>query len=499
MDPLVAPSRALEDILVRLTQADDAAAVLDEPNAPRTLPGTLVGTETLPPELRAAALYRHLRDIRATCAGPRIRLERMAWLGPLVTETANVLATQSAAASDRRTAISMPIALLKCRYDINRQALIQSLRAPRTDAALTPDALLATFAGLFDLLASYWMQHLPPPERFWGELHALYLLSGQMGPDSGIPNPPSAVLLREIRSAYLKPLLLGTLNPARFTVGEIRQLIAFVSEHVPRAKLGVTHGLFSVDLDGNRPPIYKVRDRTRERSVALCTKRLVAMLDHPEARLTARLKEDLRRYWSSEQVRSEYHQPTDDRVELVFGLEAAHQLLTGCVDDDDFLGQLGAREAGQRVIARAPIELHSASCTNRSPSGARLLLAGSPESDPGELVALLQSGEPQCRLGIVRWTQLTPKLDVVAGVQWLPDGSRPCGTAAMIGKSASTPYFRSFLLPAVNGGWDILAPSGILKLGDRLHVISSAGEMDLSIAALADMTFHVSRFHTSPR
>lgn len=496
MEPSVAPSRELEDILVRLTRADDAAAVLDEPNAPRALPGTLFGSETLPPELRAAALYRHLRDIRATCAGPRIRLGRMASLDALVAETANVLATQSAAASDRRTAISMPIALLKCRYDINRQALIQSIRVPRTDAALTPDALLATFTGLFDLLVGYWMQHLPPPERFWGELHALFLLSGQIGPDSEIPNAPSAVLLREIRSAYLKPLLLGTLNPARFTVGELRQLIAFVSEHVPRAKLGATHGLFSVDLEGNRPPIYKVRDRTREHSVALCTKGLVAMLDHPEARLTARLKQDLRRYWSSEQVRSEYHQPTDDNVELVFGLEAAHQLVTGCVDDDDFLGQLGA---GQRVIARAPIELHSATCTNRSPSGAQLLLPGSPESRAGELVALLQSGEPQCRLGIVRWTQLTPKLDVVTGAQWLPEGSHPCGTAVMIGKSASTPYFRSFLLPAVHGGWDVLAPSGILKLGDHLHVISHAGEMDLWITALADMTFHVSRFHTSPR
>jgi hypothetical protein len=130
-----------------------------------SLPGGIEGIERLPPDIRAAALYRHLREIRATGVGPRLRLERAASLSPVVAETVNALMAQPVATSDRRLAISMPIALLKCRYDIERQAVVQSVRQPRADASLVADSILATFTALFDLLVCYWIQHLPPLER----------------------------------------------------------------------------------------------------------------------------------------------------------------------------------------------------------------------------------------------------------------------------------------------------------------------------------------------
>ncbi len=498
MEQSSAQDRQLDDILFRLSHADDAVAALDEPLAPIGLPGGIDGIERLPPDIRAAALYRHLREIRATGVGPRLRLERAISLSPMVIETVNALMAQPVATADRRLAISMPIALLKCRYDIKRQAVVQSVRQPRVDAALVADSILATFTALFDLLVCYWIQHLPPLERFWAELHALYQLTGHAGPDNR-GKAVSMAARKAVRNAYLKPLLLGSLAPARFNVGEIRQLVGFVEQHVSLARLGATNGLFSIDPGAGRPPTYAVRDKAKDRSLSLCTRRLVGVLDNPKINLSPSLREDLRRYWSDEQVRSEHHQRTDERAEIVFGLEAAHQLLTGCVDDDDFLGHLGAQEAGQRVIAQAPIELHSATCVDRSLSGARLQMAGAPEAlRPGELVALLLTSAPQCRLGIIRWTQLTPKLDSVAGIQWLPDASRPCGTAATAGKRASTPYFRSFLIPPATacGPRELLAPTGILKTGDRVHLITHEGEMDLSITDVADMTFHVSRFRT---
>ena len=493
--------RQLDDILFRLSHADDAVAALDEPLAPMGLPGGIEGIERLPPDIRAAALYRHLREIRATGVGPRLRLERVVSLSPMVAETVNALMAQPVATSDRRLAISMPIALLKCRYDIKRQAVVQCVRQPRADASLVADSILATFTALFDLLVCYWIQHLPPLERFWAELHALHELAGHVG--SNCRSQTVSVAAREaVRNAYLKPLLLGSLAPARFNVGEIRQLVGFVEEHVSLARLGAPDGLFSIDPGSARPPTYAVRDKAKDRSVSLCTRRLVDILDNPKINLSPSLREDLRRYWSGEQVRSEYHQRTDERAEIVFGLEAAHQLLTGCVDDDDFLGHLGTQDTGQRVIAQSPIELHSATCIDRSLSGARLQLAGAPEAlRPGELIALLLTRAPQCRLGIIRWTQLTPKLDSVAGIQWLPDASRPCGTAATVGKRTSTPYFRSFLIPAAPacGPWELLAPTGILKTGDRVHLVTHQGEMDLSITDVADMTFHISRFRTEIR
>lgn len=498
MEQSAVQDRQLDDILFRLARADDAVTALDEPRAPMSLPGGIEGIERLPPDIRAAALYRHLREIRATGVGPRLRLERAASLSPVVAETVNALMAQPVATSDRRMAISMPIALLKCRYDIERQAVVQSVRQPRADASLVADSILATFTALFDLLVCYWIQHLPPLDRFWAELHALYQLTGHVGADYR-GQAVSVVARKAVRNAYLKPLLLGSLAPARFNVGEIRQLVGFVEEHVSLARLGAPDGLFSIDPGSARPPTYAVRDKAKDRRVSLCTRRLVDILDSPKINLSPSLREDLRRYWSGEQVRSEYHQRTDERAEIVFGLEAAHQLLTGCVDDDDFLSHLGAQDTGQRVIAQAPIELHSATCIDRSLSGARLQMAGAPEAlRPGELIALLLTGAPQCRLGIVRWTQLTPKLDSVAGIQWLPDASHPCGTAATAGKRASTPYFRSFLIPATPacGPLELLAPTGILKTGDRVHLVTHEGEMDLSITEVADMTFHVSRFRT---
>lgn len=498
MEQLPVQDRQLDDILARLARADDAVTVLDEELAPVDLPGGIEGIERLSPEMRAAALYRHLREIRATGVGPRLRLERVVDLSPLIVETVSALMVRPVTTSDRRMAISMPIALLKCRYDIKRQAVVQSVRLPRADASLATDSILATFTALFDLLVCYWIQHLPPLERFWAELHALYQLAAHAGADSS-GQAVTAATRKAVSNAYLKPLLLGSLGPARFNVGEIRQLVAFVEAHVSLAQLGTTNGLFSIDPKGARPPTYAVRDKAKDRSVSLCTRRLVDILDNPNINLSPALREDLRRYWSAEQVRSEYHQRTDEHVEIVFGLEAAHQLLTGCVDDDDFLGHLGARDTGQRVIAQAPIELHSATCIDRSLAGARLQMAGAPEAlCPGELIALLLTGAPQCRLGIVRWTQLTPKLDSVAGIQWLPDASHPCGTAATAGKRAATPYFRTFLIPAAPacGPWELLAPTGILKTSDRVHLVTHEGEMDLSITEVADMTFHVSRFRT---
>lgn len=502
MERSAGQDRHLEDILFRLARADETVAALYERCAPTSLPARIEGIEKLPPDMRAAALYRHLREIRATGVGPRIRLERIVDLSPSIAATVNALLMQRVAPADRRLAISMPIALLKCRYDIQRQAVVQSVREPSTAASLMAATILATVTALFDLLVCYWLQHLPLPERFWGELHALYHLANRVGADrrAGAQELWTTATRREIRNAYLKPLLLGSLGPARFNAGEIKQLVGFVERHASRARLGASRGLFRIDLGSSRPPTYAVRDnRAKPHELLLCTRGLVEILDAPESGLSPPLRADLRRYWGSEQLRSEHHQRTDERAEIVFGLEMAHQLLTGCVDDDDFLGHLGARDAGPRPLSQAPLELHPATCVDRSLSGARLQMAGAPEAlQPGQVAALIPAGAPGCRLGIVRWTQLTPTLDSVAGIQWLPDASRPCGIAVMAGAHAATPYFRSFLISAApkQSPWELLAPTGILKPGDHLHIITHEGEMDLSITAVADMTFHVSRFQT---
>lgn len=241
MEQLPVQDRQLDDILARLARADDAVTVLDEELAPVDLPGGIEGIERLSPEMRAAALYRHLREIRATGVGPRLRLERVVDLSPLIVETVSALMVRPVTTSDRRMAISMPIALLKCRYDIKRQAVVQSVRLPRADASLATDSILATFTALFDLLVCYWIQHLPPLERFWAELHALYQLAAHAGADSS-GQAVTAATRKAVSNAYLKPLLLGSLGPARFNVGEIRQLVAFVEAHVSLAQLGTTNG-----------------------------------------------------------------------------------------------------------------------------------------------------------------------------------------------------------------------------------------------------------------
>lgn len=517
MEPPAVQGHHFDEILSRLTRADDPATALDEQETPFSPPQRIENIEKLPPGLRASSLYHHLREIRATCAEPKVRLAHATRLAPLISETVTALMAQPKAAADRRLAISLPIALLKCHYDIAKQATAQSARLPFPDIPLIEDCILAALNALLDLFVCYWLQHLPPPERFWGELHALYLLASQVPRNSadGMRKHKADTRQRKprkantrtqkseasqaIRAAYLKPLLLGSLNPTRFNTGEIKQLVSFVASHAPLARLGAAKGLLRIDPTCNRPPSY-ARTTADDNGVSLCTRRLIAAIGADDVKLTARLKTDLHRYWSSEQVRSEPHKRANQRVEIVFGLEAAHQLLTGCVDDDDFLVHLGCQDVAQRIIATPPVELRAATCIDRSPSGARLRLTGAPEVlRPGELVALLLTGESQCRLGIIRWTQLTPKLDSVAGLQWLPESIHPSGAAAVGGALTPTPYFRTFFLPAASAldSSELIAPTGTLKPGDRVHLVTHQGDLNLVIANIVDMTFHVSRFGTT--
>ena len=103
----------------------------------------------------------------------------------------------------------------------------------------------------------------------------------QLGIEKDIDAPGQAARDADalvLRAAYLKPQLLGQLNPARFRAAEIRQIAAFLERYADRAQLGKAEGLLCIDPDSSRPPAYFSRQKSPQ-CWRLCVRGLVDALD----------------------------------------------------------------------------------------------------------------------------------------------------------------------------------------------------------------------------
>lgn len=481
------PSDELERILNRLAR--------DGGTAPRTLPSPessphWEALELLAPAARAAALERILRGNLQLADNPRANRERIFDPKPLLFTTAEELLAHPVSAHPREAA-ALPIALLNAQYEVELRAIHNCSRA-RADFDLLATFIEAALTSLWQLLLGYWRRQLPVPERLWNELHALYRLACATSIERAGASHPRAL---GIRTAYLKPLLLGSLNPTRFRSAETKQIAAFLDCYADRAHLGGKDGLFLVDPDSARPPSYFGKQDATGCS-RLCVRGLVQALDEDatgRGLLVPRLVRDLGRYWTRPQVRGELHRRAEDRVQLAVGLEHAHRALTGCEDDDSFPEHLSpaAVETAGHGAHRSWL---SARYRDRSAAGAQLRLRGTPEQiSPGELVAALEA--TGWRLGLLRWTHLIPEFDTAAGVHWLPEGFEPAAVRSL-DLSLPAPFLRAFLLLGSPARQDreLILPSGLFKPADYVRARTAGAEASLSLTAVIDMTFHITRF-----
>lgn len=481
------PDDGLERILNRL--ARDAGTTPQTPPLPESSPHW-EALELLTLKARAAALERILRGNLQLADNPRANRERLFDPKPLLFTTAEELLVHPVSAHPREAA-ALPIALLNAQYEVELRAIHSCSRA-RANFDLLATFIEAALATLWQLLLGYWRQQLPVPERLWNELHALYQLACATCIERAGAGHPRAL---GIRTTYLKPLLLGSLNPTRFRGAEIKQVAAFLDCYADRACLGGKDGLLLVDPGSARPPSYLGKpDATG--CARLCVRGLVQALDEDATNrglLVPRLVRDLGRYWTRPQVRGELHRRAEDRVQLAVGLERAHRALTGCEDDDSFPEHLSptAIETAEHGANRSWLR---ARYRDRSAAGAQLRLRGTPEQiSPGELVAALEA--TGWRLGLLRWTQLTPEFDTSAGVHWLPESFEPAAVRSL-DLSLPAPFLRAFLLSGTSARQDqeLILPSALFKPADYVRVRTAGAEVSLSLTAVIDRTFHITRF-----
>lgn len=479
---------ALRALLTRLARpewsATGAACEPSDPVAPN--PDALL---LLPPGQRAEALCRQLwagRSLADVRGGQRQRLLEGK---PLLLRTARELLGQPSG-GDPRKAATLPIRLLNTQYQLE-VAAARGACSVRFGIDLLGSYASAALDTLFELLLAYWHHYLPPPERLWNEAHALYQLACLQGIDTPGAAPPDAAA-QAIRTAYLKPLLMGSLNPARHRPAEIRQIAAFVDRNAERAQLGSSDGLLCIDPESTRPPTY-AGGRDPPGCWRLCVRGLVQALDQDTAAdtgLMPRLKRDLGRYWTRRQVRSELHRRTAQPSSVTVGLEAAHQLFTGCGDDDSLLEHLPPAPA---LARRYPTAI-AAHCIDRSGTGAGFRLEATAQEAvlPGTFIAAFIGDEPDCRLGLIRWARKEADSGMVAGAQWLPPRLQPCAVQRLE-PSRATPLLRAFVRCDGAVG-ELVAPPGIFQPGDRVAIHTGHGRLSAALTTLSESTFHVARF-----
>ncbi len=447
----------------------------------------------LPPSQRAEALCRQLGASSLLAEAPGAQRQRLLEGKPLLLATARELLGRPSG-DDLRKAAALPIRLLNAQYQLEVAAVRWSCSAG-FGIDLLGSYATAALDTLFELLLAYWHHQLPPPERLWNEAHALYQLACLQGLDTPGDIPRDA-RTQTLRTAYLKPQLLGSLNPARYRPAELRQVAAFVDRHADRAQLGGAEGLLCIDPESARPPTYVSR-RDPPGCWRLCVRVLVQALDQDaatEASLMPRLKRDLGRYWTRRQVRSELHRRTAQGAVVTIGLEAAHQLLTGCGDDDALLECL-APSAAARAAPRCHETALAMLCIDRSGAGARFRLErGAAEAVlPGAFIAACIGDEPDCQLGLIRWVRRDADFHAMAGAQWLLPAPRPCAVQRLE-PLPETPLLRAFFHADATGSGTLLVPAGIFKPTDRIAIHSGDGLRSAVITAVIDSTFHVSHF-----
>ena len=446
----------------------------------------------LPLHRRAEALDRHLRSSGLLAKHPEIHRERILEYKPQLLETARELLSLPTAGDAGKPA-AVAIDLLGAQYQIELAALRNGCRK-RAPADLLGAYITAALDTLFESLLAYWQCQLPPPGHWWGEAHALYQLACEKDIDAPGQAARDADAL-VLRAAYLKPQLLGQLNPARFRAAEIRQIAAFLERYADRAQLGKAEGLLCIDPDSSRPPAYFSRQKSPQ-CWRLCVRGLVDALDldgGTEALLTPRLQRDLGRYWTKRQVRAELHRRTTQRAVVTIGLEATHQLLTGCEDDDLLQRPLAIDPSavGSRCC-ESSLELL---CVDRSSAGARFRAteAALDMVLPGTFIGVHFDDEPSFQFGLIRWTRRDGDASLLAGTQWLPPVTQPCAVQRL-DRQAVTPVLRAFLSGDPAGGGELFLPAGIFKPADRVQIHTRNGQCSAVLTALHESTFHIARF-----
>jgi hypothetical protein len=512
---------------------------------------------TDPPTL-CGQLYRNIPEVAGLKAEPAKKQRLLDLLQPVALDCTEKL-TRNLAVNEKNTRVlSLSVAILRSLAEGYKAIIVDN--CGRDD--MLPGTLVNSIQGALSvmnrLLLTCWQTYIQPPGNFWQELHSLYQLARGFELDT-TPATATPFQGQSVRTAYLKPLLLACANPGHYTPTELRSIFDFLDNGAQLAELapGSERGLFVVDTQGNKGPVYASRvSGIAKQHVRLRPDKLVNLITDMKAEsnlkgLPVRIADDLCKYWSSEQVREEEHHDDETEVTVVLGLTRIHRLLAKSKSFEDFLirldqhhhgedyklfsdrkpaylqDQLSAEDAWhdaydssdrhftehkekngspespldykpvdiRRKPTAKPIKAYPGMRINTSRRGACVELGDTVESlSPGELIAVQEKGTEDWQFAIVRWVHTTPRLNRLAGMEFLSGRPRPCAACVVRTDRPVSPYLPGLLFDPADGALEVILPSMPFKARQRVRIMSLDGEFITQLTDTLESTFHMSRF-----
>ncbi len=470
----------------------------------------------------AQLLYGALRELNQVKLEPAIRL---ALIEPLQTHTiscADALTKNPSLSEQTVRAISTAQALLKHLLLGYKAVIAEAAQASEVEPKLIAQSIHGALVAMNRILLTCWQCYIEPPDKFWLELHTLYRIANYFYTDQQTVTWLEAG--QKMRStpttAYLKPLLLSCANPGHYTPVEIKQVFTFLDKWAMLAELAPGHeeGLYVVDLDSDRGPVYaSLAGPITANYVRLRNDKLVQALRDHFARehsgdiklitLPDRIVRNLCEYWDQEKIRSEEHLDDQTPLQVILGLTAIHNELSGHRSVDEFLNDvdkhhnlkayelfgantaklhsksIGNKDAWEesgydtqsrhgeseelagttsppstpplqdepvavpKATPRPPVH-YDARQLNTSERGACIEFIDDPKQlSPGELIALKDTSQPDNNwiLGIIRWVHITSRLKRVVGIEKLQLAVEPCAACVINDQRATSPYLPGLL------------------------------------------------------
>jgi hypothetical protein len=247
------------------------------------------------------------------------------------------------------------------------------------------------------------------------------------------------------------------------------------------------------------------------------------------------LAPNLCNYWSREIHRREEPKNDNSDAILIFGLGNIHRELSGTNSLEDYLQGLKTDGAPQRnhfeiaeqnpprhhdnlFLSRSnggldmaikdkpiayvkpgaalkPQRKYKAKRINFSNKGARFEFSAPSETlTTGEMVAAQQMGTGDWRIGLVRWIRVTPRLDRVIGVEFIPHLLEPCAVSQKTAGSEETEQHYPALLNAQQAFPSLLVSALPFREYSSVQLLTPRGRKPIRLMNLLNTTFHIASF-----
>lgn len=501
------------------------------------------------PHINPAELSNRLYRILPELAGLNVpagrKLALLDLARPEVFNCVERLTKNLALGPNTTKTLSLAIAMLKYLAEGYKAVFATSMRMPAAPPNIVVSSGYAAVEIIGQILLECSACYINPPANTWLELHSIYQAAKLRNLDS--ISLESQRITTEvdatIRAAYVTPLLLACADPARFAPQELRRITAFLRTTANLVDFAQNHleGIFVVNSQSDKGPQYSFKvEGTTNRHFRLRTNRLVRHLQDKlnAGTLSSQFKPlapNLCQYWSQEIHRRE--EPKNDHSDaiLIFGLGNIHRELSGTNSLEDYLQCLQTDGAAPKhhveiaghthpshrdnlFLSRGnggldmaikdkpityakpgatlkPLRKYKAKRINFSSKGARFEFSAPSETlTTGEMVAAQQMGTGDWRIGLVRWIRVTPRLDRVIGVEFIPHLLEPCAVSQKTAGTEAAEQHYPALLNTQQALPCLLVSALPFREYSNVQLLTPRGRKPTKLLNLLNTTFHIACF-----